>query len=362
MLSKRNPLLAVILIVVATTIARADQLDDYVKAEMDKQHIPGLSIAIVRDGKVIRAQGYGLANVELNVPATADTVFRIGSVSKQFIASEIMLLVEEGKVSLDERVGKYLEGTPETWKEITVRHLLSHTSGLARESPGFDPYKKQSNAQIIKAAYGLPLLFPTGSKWEYSNLGYFTLAEIISTASGQPWEQYIDERVFKRLGMSATHTISLKEVIPNRAAGYDWSKPKVENADILIALRPSGAFDSTVIDLAKWDAALYSDQVLKKESRELMWRPVAETTRKNQEGRASSYGFGWFVDRLNGHLVVYHGGSQPGFRADFERFLDDKLTVIILTNSDQAQPEVIARRVAALYVAGLAKTANAAAR
>jgi CubicO group peptidase (beta-lactamase class C family) len=347
--------------VAAGISARADQLDDYIKAEMEKQHIPGLSIAVVRDGKVIRAQGYGVANVELSVPATPETVFRIGSISKQFIASGILLLVEEGKVSLDDKVGRYLEGTPDTWKEITIRHLLSHTSGLARESPAFHPYKDQSNAEIIKAAYGLPLLFATGSKWEYSNLGYFILAEIISKASGQPWGKYMVERVFTPLGMTATHTISLKELVPNRASGYDWSKPKVENADILIALRPSGAFDSTVIDLAKWDAALYSDRILKQATREQMWKPLAETTRKNEGGgHNTSYGFGWFIDQVNGHKVVFHGGSQPGFRAEIERFVDDKLTIIILTNSDQAKPEAIARRVAALYISSLEKAASPA--
>ena len=360
MFKRRIPLFGLILIVAAAISARADQLDDYIKAEMEKQHIPGLSIAVVRDGKVIRAQGYGVANVELAVPATPETVFRIGSVSKQFIASGIMLLVQEGKVSLDDKVGKHLEGTPESWKEITIRHLLSHTSGLARESPAFNPLKNQSNAEIVKASYGLPLLFATGSKWEYSNLGYFILAEIISKASGQPWGQYIAERVFQPLSMTATRTISLKEVVPNRASGYDWSKPKVENADILIALRPSGAFDSTVLDLAKWDAALYSDQILKQAMREQMWKPIAETTRKNPDGRYTSYGFGWFIDQVNGHTVVFHGGSQPGFRAEFERFVDDKLTIIILTNSDQAKPEAIARRVAAFYISGLEKAASPA--
>ncbi|HWN98872.1 MAG TPA: serine hydrolase domain-containing protein [Blastocatellia bacterium] len=356
---KRIPLVFVWLVLVAIS-ARADQLDDYIKSEMEKQHIPGLSIAIVRDGKVIRAQGYGLANVELNVPATAQTVFRIGSVSKQFIATGIMLLVEEGKVSLDDKVGKYLEGTPDTWKEITVRHLLTHTSGLVRESPAFNPLKDQNNAEIIKAAYSLPLSFATGSKWEYSNLGYFILAEIISKASGQPWPEYMADRVFKPLGMSSTRTISLKEVVPNRASGYDWSKPKVENADILIALRPSGAFDSTVLDLAKWDAALYSDRILKQSTRKQMWQPLAETTRKNPGGRVTSYGFGWFIDKVNGRTVVFHGGSQPGFRADFERFVDDKVTIIILTNSDQAKPEAIARGVAAFYITGLANAASPA--
>ncbi|MFY9608159.1 MAG: serine hydrolase domain-containing protein [Blastocatellia bacterium] len=360
MLKKRIPLLSLVVIVAAAINARADQLDDYIKAEMEKQRIPGLSIAVVRDGKVIRAQGYGLANVELNVPATPETVYRIGSISKPIIATGIMLLVQEGKISIDDKVGKHLEGTPDTWKEITVRHLLSHTSGLIRESPGFHPYKDQSNAEVIKAAYGSPLSYATGSKWEYSNLGYFILAEIISKASGQPWGQYLAQRVFQSLGMTATHTISLKEIVPNRASGYDWSKPKVENADILIALRPSGAFDSTVLDLAKWDAALYSDQILKQAMREQMWKAVAETTRKAEDGRNTSYGFGWFIHQVNGHRVVYHGGSQPGFRAAFERYVDDKVTVMVLTNSDQAKPEGIARRIAAFYIPDMVKAASPA--
>ncbi|HSF24616.1 MAG TPA: serine hydrolase domain-containing protein [Blastocatellia bacterium] len=359
MFKKRIPFLSLLLIV-ASINARADQLDDYIKAEMEKQRIPGLSIAVVRDGKVIRAQGYGLANVELNVAATPETVYRIGSISKPLIATGIMLLVQDGKVGLDDKVGKFFEGTPESWKEITIRHLLSHTAGLIRESPGFHPYKDQSNAEVIKAAYGSPLSYATGSKWEYSNLGYFILAEIISKVSGQPWGQYLADRVFQPLGMTATRTISLKEVVPNRASGYDWSNPKVQNAAILIALRPSGAFDSTVLDLAKWDAALYSDQILKQATRELMWKAAAETTRKAEDGRNTSYGFGWFVHQVNGRRVVYHGGSQSGFRADLERFVDDKLTVIVLTNSDQAKPEGIARRIAAFYLPDLVKTANPA--
>lgn len=358
--NKRIPLLSLVLILAVAINARADQLDDYINAEMEKQRIPGLSMAVVRNGKVIRAQGYGLANVELNVAAKPETVYRIGSISKPFIANGILLLVQEGKVSLEDRVGKYLEGTPDSWKGVTVRHLLTHTSGINRESPGFHPFKDQSNAEVIKAAYGLPLSFPTGSKWEYSNLGYFILAEIITRASGQPWDEFIATRVFKPLGMTSTQTISLKRVVPNRASGYDWSKPQVENADILIALRPSGAFDSTVLDLAKWDGALYTDQLLRDSTRDEMWKPLAETTRKADDGRNTSYGLGWFIHRVNGHRVVYHGGSQSGFRAAFERYVDDKLTVIILTNCNQARPEVIARAVAAFFVSDLVKAASPA--
>ena len=138
---KLNTLFAVILLLLQTIVVRADKVDDYVKAEMQKQRIPGVSLAVIKDGKIIKAEGYGLANVELNVPARPETVYKIGSVSKQFIAAGIMLLIQDGKIGLDDKISKYLEGTPDTWKDITVRHLLTHTSGIVREAPGFDPLK-----------------------------------------------------------------------------------------------------------------------------------------------------------------------------------------------------------------------------
>ncbi len=129
--------LALVLLLTATAAAQSDQVDKYVQAEMQKQHIPELSLVVVRDGKIIKAKGYGLADVELNVPATPETVYRIGSISKQFIATGIMLLAEEGKLSVDDKISKYLDATPDTWRDITIRHLLTHTSGLVREAPGF---------------------------------------------------------------------------------------------------------------------------------------------------------------------------------------------------------------------------------
>jgi D-alanyl-D-alanine carboxypeptidase len=183
----RIPLFALVLLLAATVAARADKVDDYVKAEMQKQRVPGLSLAIIKDGKIIKVEGYGMANVELNVPARPDTVYKIGSVSKQFIAAGIMLLIQEGHLSLDDKISKFLEGTPDTWKEISVRHLLTHTSGIVREAPGFDPFKIQNDADVIKTAYPLPLRFAPGEKHEYCNVGYFALAEIISRVSGKSW-------------------------------------------------------------------------------------------------------------------------------------------------------------------------------
>lgn len=345
---KHSTLLALIILIVAAVIAHADKVDDFVKAEMQRQHISGVSIAIVKDGKIIKAEGYGLANVELNIPARPETVYQIGSVSKQLVAAGILLLMQEGKLSLDDKLSKFLDGTPETWKEITVRHLLTHTSGIIREAPGFHPHKIQDDAEVIKTAYPLPLRFAPGEKWEYCNVGYFSLAEIIRKVSGKPWGDYLNDKLFQPLGMNATRTTTTTEIVPNRADGYVWRDGKYRNADIFFALRPSGAFLSTVLDLAKWDAALYSDQLFKPATREQMWTPV-----KLNSGAAHPYGFGWELDAVNGHKRVHHGGSLPGFRAMLARYPDDKLTVIVLTNADNANPGAIALGIAETYIPGL---------
>ncbi|HXG68222.1 MAG TPA: serine hydrolase [Blastocatellia bacterium] len=348
MYRKPTPFFALVLLFVATVAAQADKVDDYVKAEMQRQRIPGASIAVIKDGKVIKAEGYGLANVELNVPARPETVYKIGSVSKQLIAAGILLLVQEGKLSLDDKISKFLEGTPDTWREITVRHLLTHTSGIVREAPGFDPLKIQDDADVIKTAYPLPLRFAPGEKWEYCNVGYFSLAEIIRKVSGKPWGDFLSECLFTPLGMNATRTTTLTEIVPNRADGYVWRNGKLNNASVLFALRPSGAFLSSVLDLAKWDAALYTDKILKQSLLSQAWMPV-----KLNSGATHPYGFGWELSSVGGRKRVYHGGSLPGFRAQFSRFVDDKLSVVVLTNADNADPNLIAIGIAALYIPGL---------
>ncbi len=341
-------LYSLILVLMASAVAKADKVDDFVKAEMQRQRITGASVAVVKEGKVIKAEGYGLANVEHNLPARAETVYQIGSVSKQLIAAGILLLFQDGRLSLDDKISKYLEGTPDTWKDINIRHLLTHTSGIVREAPGFNPARIQEDAEVIKTAYPLPLRFTPGEKWEYCNVGYFSLAEIIRKVSGKPWSEYLQERVFQPLGMSATRTTTLTEVVSNRADGYVLRDGKLRNAESYLALRPSGAFLSTVLDLAKWDAVLYTDQILNAATRELMWTPV-----KLNSGATHPYGFGWEVGATGGHKRVSHGGSLPGFRATISRYLDDKLTVIVLTNSDNANPGAIALGVAETYIPGL---------
>lgn len=169
-----------ILLVVAVSAAHADPADDFIRAEMKRQNIPGLAVAVVQDGKVIKAAGYGVANLTTKEPVTPDTVFKIASVSKQFVAAGIMVLAQDGRLTVDDPVSKHIQGVPAAWNAITIRHLLSHTAGLVREPPVFDPFKTISDADLIASAYPAPLRFAPGEKWEYSNVGYNILVEIIT--------------------------------------------------------------------------------------------------------------------------------------------------------------------------------------
>ena len=318
-----------------------DPVDALVATEMDRLHVPGVSLAVLRRGKVIKVAGYGKADLEQDLPVTPETVFKIGSVSKQFLATGIMLLLQDGRLTLDDPIGKHLTDAPESWKRITIRHFLTHTSGVLREGPAFDPLKVQADSLVIASAYTQPLVFPTGSKYQYCNVCYFALAEIITRVSGKPWDAFLTERVFRPVGMTATRTTTTTALVPRRARGYVWRNGVYENAAEFIAIRPSGAFLSTVSDLARWDAALYDDRVLTESSRNQMWTPM-----RLNDGSPTEYGFGWELDTMDGHRGVHHGGSLPGFRAEMSRFPDDGLTVIVLTNGDSAQPATIAAGIA----------------
>jgi CubicO group peptidase (beta-lactamase class C family) len=324
-----------------------DPVDQYVTGEMARRHIPGVAVAVLRGGKVIKTAGYGMADLEHEIPVAPETVFKIGSVSKQFLATGIMLLAQDGRLSVDDPVGKYISDAPESWRGITLRHFLTHTSGVIREGPAFDPLKIQADSVVISSAYGSPLVFPTGTKYQYCNVCYFTLAEIIARVSGQPWEAFLAERVFRPLGMTATRTTTTTALVPRRARGYTWRESGYVNAAEFLALRPSGAFLSTVLDLARWDAVLDEDRVLTKASREQMWAPMRLT-----DGGVSAYGFGWELDPFEGRRRVHHGGSLPGFRAELARFPDDRLSVIVLTNADGALPDQMAAGIARIYFSG----------
>ncbi len=339
--------LGLLLALAANTRLFADEVDAFVMAQMAKQHVPAVSIAVLKHGKIVKAKGYGTVNLELAVPATPDTVYQIGSVSKQFLAAGLLLLVRDGKLGLEDSIRKYIPDAPDTWQPITLRHLLTHTSGLLRDTADLQ-FVEHTDMEVIRAAYASPLLFRPGEKLSYSNVGYFALAEIIARASGKPWPRFIDERIFVPLGMKSSRTTTNEELIAQRASGYQWADGRYLNAMSAPGLRASGAFLSTVRDMARWDAALYSDALLTAAERELMWTPVTLNS-----GAAQSYAFGWEVGKVGEHRLLHHAGTMLGFRSDISRYVDDGVTVVTLSNAFGALPEKISSGVAAMYIPGL---------
>jgi D-alanyl-D-alanine carboxypeptidase len=323
---------------------RADGTDDFLRTEMQRQNIPGLSLVVLQHGKVIKSQGYGLADRGRKIASAPDTVYKIASVSKQFVATGIMVLAQDRRLSVDDPVRTHISDAPATWNAITVRHLLTHTAGLVREPPAFDPFKTTGVSELIRSAYPVPLRFAPGEKWEYSNTGYNILAEIISVVSGKPWPEFIAERVFKPSGMTATWPTNTTEHVPNRAQGY-VDNDELRDEPKWLALRPGGAFLSTVMDLAKWDAMLYTDRVLTEASRRQMSTPVTLT-----DGKTYPYGFGWMLGSRNGVNYVQHSGGMPGTRANLSRF-ENGLTIIILMNLDDVDIEPVVAGVANSYLA-----------
>jgi D-alanyl-D-alanine carboxypeptidase len=258
----------------AQKLSPAKQVDNYIAQQIREQKLTGLSLAVVKDGKVVKATGYGMADIENKVPATAQTVYKIASVSKQFLAAAILLLQQDGKLKITDKLSLYIPEVPASWSAITVQRLLNHSAGLPLDIPAFDPYKMQTDSALTHSLFTAPLLYPPGDKLSYSNAGYFVVAEVIKRVSGMPWQDFIAKRIFKPLQMNSARATSTTDLIINRAHGYKVKSGVISNAEDWIALRPSGAFVTTVSDLAKWDAALYGNAILTSESKQQLWAPV----------------------------------------------------------------------------------------
>jgi CubicO group peptidase (beta-lactamase class C family) len=336
----------------ASAAHQTDAVDNFVQAEMAKQHIPGLALLVSRGGQVIRAQGYGLANVELQVPVKPETIFQSGSVGKQFTATAVMMLVEESKIGLEDPLTKYFPDAPVSWKQVTIRELLSHTAGFTDYPKDFDMRKDYTEAQALKMVESIPPAFPPGTSWSYSNLGYLTLGILIHRVTGKFYGDFLEERIFRPLNMRTTRIISEADIIPNRAAGYRLVKGELKNQEWvspMVNTTADGSLYFSIVDLAQWDAALYTQKLLKRSSLDEMWT-VAKL--KNGKPNSGQYGFGWFVETKKGHRVVDHEGAWQGFETVISRYLDDQLTVVVLTNLDEAKPMTFADRVAEMYLSG----------
>lgn len=328
---------------------------------MSKRQIPGLALLVVRDGKVVKSQGYGLSNVELQVPVKPETIFQSGSIGKQFTATAIMMLVEEGNISLDDPLTKFFPEAPPAWNSVKIRHLLSHTGGFTDYPKGFDFRRDYTEDQLLKIVEGIPLAYSPGSSWAYANLGYLTLGIVVHRVTGQFYGDFLHDRVFQPLDMS-TRIISEADIIPNRAAGYRLVKGQLKNQKWVsptLNTTADGALYFNILDLAKWDAALNTEKLLKRSSLDLMWTPV-----KLSSGQINPdhYGFAWFINDVRGHRLIEHDGAWQGFNTNISRYVDDKLTVVVLTNLDDCHPDDISHHVAGLYIPDLAPPAKAPAK
>lgn len=348
--------LAVFLLLLwSASAVRADSLDDFIKQEIKKRQIPALSVAVLRDGKVIRASGYGFANLELQVPASDATVYEIGSISKQFASEALMLLVKDGKVNLDDPINKYLPpNAPATWQKITVRNLLSHTSGLKdwTEIKEFSYRREYSAEEFVALVKDFPLNFPPNENWTYSNTNLPLIGIIVEKASGKSFEEFVEERIIKPLAFPTIRFKHQEDIVPNRATGYVLRGGILKNGE---PFRPkviaaSGGILASAVDLARWWEAVLQNRVVKQNSLEQMLAP----TRIN-DGRSVAHGFAFFIDSFNGHKVIQHFGSTVGGFGSIVRYYPkEKVTVAVIGNLEDGGfgAEYIAKRVADFYIPG----------
>jgi CubicO group peptidase (beta-lactamase class C family) len=340
----------------------SQQADEAIAALRHEMKIPGTSVAVVRDGRIIKATGYGLANVELNVPVTPSTIFQAGSTGKQFLATAILLLAEEGKLSLDDSITKYFPEAPEWWKPITIRHLLTHTSGLPdiwgeSDSRGMfanalvEMRRDYTEDELLRAFIKLRPSFKPGEKWEYCNTGYQILGFLIRRLTGKSHSDFMRERVFQPLGMDTARVISESDIVPNRSSGYMMVNGELKNQEWIapsLNTTADGPYYMTVLDLAKWDASLYTEKILKRTSLEQMWTTQA----KLNSGKTYPYGLGWFLADVSGHRLMYHTGGNQGFFVNISRYTDDRLTIIVMNNLDEDHCDTlkISGAIASIYI------------
>jgi CubicO group peptidase (beta-lactamase class C family) len=340
-----NKLLAVLVLAGLAGEPQADAIDDYVTAEIARQNVPGLALAVMRHGQIVRAQGYGFANLEHHVPVHPDTVFKSGALGKQFTAVAVMLLVEDGKLRLDESVRTYLPEAPRSWAPITIRNILNHTSGLP-PYPAGEFRTDYSDDELLGIIYEQPLSFAAGSRWGYSYTAYVTLGLLIRKVTGESYVDLLAKRVFTPLGMQTARQIDEIAIVPNRAAGYEHRDGRLRNAEWVSPTANSTADGSlylSVLDYARWDAGLLGRKLLKPES----WAEISRPARI-ASGRTYPYGFGWFIEHGAGQEIWRHSGNWQGFETFVIHYQRDGLTVVALTNGDSGNPDSIARHVAGL--------------
>lgn len=326
------------------------KVEEYMTAAARAHRFSG-TIVLARENRPVVSRGYGMANFELNAANTSKTKFRIGSLTKQFTAMGILMLQERRRLSVNDSICKYISQCPQSWNEITIQQLMTHTSGI-HEYLRLREFQQRALplpvAAVIEALKTRPLDFKPGGKFSYSNSGYYIAGYIIERASGKTYEAFLQENIFKPLGMSGTGYDNSNQVLSNRAAGYSLEVGgKVTNAAYLDMSRPfaAGGLYSTTEDLLRWDAALYTERLIPRKSFEAALDSSVDASVKSLTGK---YGYGWLTIKQFGRRAQVHGGEINGFTSFLARFPDERATVIVLSNFDNMPVETIAHDLSAI--------------
>jgi CubicO group peptidase (beta-lactamase class C family) len=338
-------------------------IDSLAKAFIASREAPGVSIVVVRGRDSLISQGYGLVDLENSVSATPHSVYRIGSITKQYTSAAVMQQVEAGKIRLDDSIGTYLPSLPARWRPATVRQLLNHTSGIPSYTDIGPRWLKRigepmSPDSLVAFTANDSLNFAPGTGWRYDNTGYVVLGMLVEKVTGKSYAQYLNERFFGPLGLKETMYCSNAPIIPHRAQGYGKDSSGWRNAAFIDMTQPfsAGALCSSALDLARWNQALGSGRVVSAASYQLMTTPSGTATPRH-------YGFGLVSDTLAGHRIIQHGGGIPGFSTANAWFPDDSLSVTVLPNGEGARPDRLLSNIArAVFGVPLQQPAPTAAR
>ncbi len=341
-------------------VAQADTAEAWIVRYMRDRQVPGLALGILEGGRILTLKGFGLANVEHDVPVTTQTVFESASLGKTFTAAGILLLMQDGRLDLNDPIHRYIKGAPAAWRGITIRHLLTHTSGIPdyEEDSTLNLRLDYSEEQLLQTFARGPLLFAPGEEWLYSNSGYVLLGMILRSITGAHWSEFLQKRVFRPAGMETARVIGYPEIIPHRAAGYRVVDGHLENREVVGPgwnTTADGSVLLSVLDLAKWDAVLRGNTLFSDSTKQIMWSPVLLN-----DASHATYGFGWFLDDERGRRLVEHDGGGWGFRTYMGRYQKDSLTVIVLANSTSLEPVMVGHRIAAIVRPALAPPERAA--
>lgn len=330
----------------------AAKMDEYLTAHARQGRFSG-SVLVARNGQPVFSRGYGMANLEHDVPNTAQTKHRLGSITKQFTAMAVMMLQERGRLSVSDSICRHLADCPPAWQPITIHHLLTHTSGIPSytDFPDFGRsfYRPYTHAEMVASFRNLPLQFAPGTRFRYNNSGYFLLGLIIERLSGMPYENFLRESIFAPLGMTNTGYDRHERVLRHRATGYAVLGDAPVTAAYVDMSQPyaAGALYSTTEDLLKWEQALYTERLVPRRALDAIFT-APEPAPQGAPPGGGGYAYGWAVGTLFNRRFFSHGGGIPGFSTFIARYPEDRVTVIVLSNLESAPSGAIARDLAAI--------------